>query len=186
MLAQRARQAAPAVRGVAETLPFRDGTFGAAMAVLTLHHWADKSRGLSEMRRVTGGPVIIFGGCDGAVNTAWWLHDYFPAVRRLVGGRNYSVPFIESVLGPATVVPVPIAADCRDGFEAAWWRRPHAILDPVVWRATSALSMISEADRSAGMSRLAADLADGTWERAHGHLLDLDELDLGYRVVIAG
>lgn len=186
MLSQRPATAAPAVRGVAETLPFRDGQFGAAMAVLTLHHWRDKARGLAEMRRVSRGPVIIFGGCDGVRNTGWWLHDYFPAARELVGGRNYSIPFIESVLGPVLAVKVPIAADCLDGFEAAWWQRPHAILDPVVWRATSALSMIGEAGRSAGLARLEADLADGTWEREYGYLLAEKELDLGYRVVIAG
>jgi hypothetical protein len=33
--------------------------------------------------------------------------------------------------------------------------------------------------------RLHADLADGTWESQHGHLLALPELDLGYRLVVA-
>src|SRR3954468_5948606 len=37
MLAQRPIGAGPAVRGVAEHLPFADGTFDVAMAVLTLH-----------------------------------------------------------------------------------------------------------------------------------------------------
>src|SRR6266568_2153304 len=52
MIAQRPRDAAPAVRAVAEALPFRDGTFDAALGVLTMHHWADRDRGLAEMRRV--------------------------------------------------------------------------------------------------------------------------------------
>ncbi len=37
-------------------------------------------------------------------------------------------------------------------------------------------------------ARLAAALADadsGEWQRRYGHLLALDELDLGYRVLIA-
>ena len=89
------------------------------------------------------------------------------------------------VLGPAELIPVPIPADCRDGFEAAYWRRPEAILDPAMWRASSALSMISDADRHAGMSRLSADLASGEWRRRYGHLLELGELDLGYRILVA-
>jgi hypothetical protein len=34
------------------------------------------------------------------------------------------------------------------------------------------------------MARLAADLANGTWHHRYGHLLALDELDLGYRILI--
>ena len=60
MLAQRQAGAAPAVRAVAEALPFGDNAFGAAMGVLTVHHWSDRARGLAEMRRVARGPVVLF------------------------------------------------------------------------------------------------------------------------------
>lgn len=43
-LSQRPAGPAPAVRAVAEVLPFRDGAFGAAMGVLTVHHWGDRAR----------------------------------------------------------------------------------------------------------------------------------------------
>jgi hypothetical protein len=36
------------------------------------------------------------------------------------------------------------------------------------------------------MARLSADLRSGTWARHYGHLLALRELDLGYRVIVAG
>jgi hypothetical protein len=36
-----------------------------------------------------------------------------------------------------------------------------------------------------GLARLHADLASGTWDRQHQDLLDLPELDLGYRLLIA-
>jgi len=62
MLAQRPRGSAPAVRAVAERLPFPDGAFDAAMGVLTMHHWADRDRGLAEMRRVAGRIVLFL--CD--------------------------------------------------------------------------------------------------------------------------
>jgi SAM-dependent methyltransferase len=186
MIAQRAAGAAPCVRATAEALPFADGRFGAAMTVLSIHHWTDQARGLAEMRRVSRGPVVLFGGSDRARNTSWWLHDYFPATQRLVLRRTYTADRIAQTLGPVTLIPVPIPADCADGFEAAYWRRPSAILDPAVWRATSALSLISDAEREAGLARLRADLASGAWRRRYGHLLELDELDLGYRVVVAG
>jgi SAM-dependent methyltransferase len=185
MLAQRPPDSAPYVQATAEALPFGDGTFGAAMAVLTIHHWRDKPRGLAEVRRVARGPLVFFGGHNRKLNTSWWLHDYFPAVHRLVAGRTYPAERIAEVLGPVEVVPVPVPADCADGFEAAYWRRPEAILDPAIWRAASALSLIPAADRAAGMARLSADLASGRWHQRHSHLLALHELDLGYCVVIA-
>jgi SAM-dependent methyltransferase len=185
MLAQRPAGSAPCVQAAAEALPFGDGTFGAAMAVLTIHHWRDKLRGLAEMRRVARGPLVFFGGHNRELNTSWWLHDYFPAARRLVWGRTCPAERIAEVLGPVETVPVPVPADCADGFEAAYWRRPEAILDPAIWRATSALSLIPASDRAAGMARLSADLASGGWQQGYGHLLGLDELDLGYCVVIA-
>ena len=49
----------------------------------------------------------------------------------------------------------------------------------------SALALIPDADREQGLRRLRADLDSGEWERRWGHLLGLDELDLGYRVVTA-
>ena len=45
MIAQRPEGAAPVVRAVAEELPFEDGSFDAAMAVLSDHHWSDHDAG---------------------------------------------------------------------------------------------------------------------------------------------
>jgi hypothetical protein len=35
-----------------------------------------------------------------------------------------------------------------------------------------------------GVTRLAADLDSGAWEHRHARLLELDELDLGYRLLV--
>lgn len=185
MLAQRSAGAAPAVRGVAEALPFGDGVFGAAMGVLTVHHWRDRARGLAEMRRVARGPVVLFVRDPEAV-PRWWLHHYFPATARLETSRETPLGELARELGGRLdVTPVPIPADCTDGFNAAYWRRPWAYLDPRVWQPMSALALIPEADRVEGMRRLEADLDSGEWDRRWGALLAMDELDLGYRVVTA-
>jgi SAM-dependent methyltransferase len=184
MLSQRPRGAAPAVRAVAEALPFRDGAFGGAMAVLSVHHWGDRVRGLSEMRRVACGPVVLFVRDPRAVPT-WWLHHYFPATQRLEASRETPLgPIARMLGGRLDVIEVPIPADCSDGFNAAYWRRPRAYLDPEIWRPMSALALIPEADRAEGMRRLRADLDSGEWDRRFGGLLTLGELDLGYRVVV--
>jgi SAM-dependent methyltransferase len=181
MIAQRPRDAAPAVRAVAEALPFPDGTFDAAMGVLTVHHWSDRDRGLAEMRRVARRAVLFLR--DPQRRSPWWLDEYFPATARLEAARETPVAEYARVLGPLEMIPVPIPGDCTDGFNGAYWRRPDKILAPAVRGPMSALSLIPAADRAAGMSRLRADLESGAWDRRWGRLRGLAELDLGYCVV---
>ena len=184
MLAQRRTEAAPAVKASAEALPFADDQFDAGMAVLSVHHWIDKRRGLAEMRRVARGPVVVFTRVPEA-SPWWWLYEYFPATAQLVARRETSIREFEAVLGRVEQIPVMIPADCMDGFEAAYWRRPGALLDPEVSRAMSALALIPDRARAGGMRRLRADLESGEWKRRWSGLLELDELDLGYRVLVA-
>ena len=60
MIAQRPPDAAPAIIATAEALPLADDAVDAAMAVLTDHHWADRARGLAEMRRVARRRAVVF------------------------------------------------------------------------------------------------------------------------------
>src|ERR1700754_1000888 len=59
MRAQRPAGAAPCVAAAAESLPFEDQSFDAAMAFATVHHWQDPIGGLREMRRVAR-RVVVF------------------------------------------------------------------------------------------------------------------------------
>src|SRR5919204_6028821 len=52
MLAHRPAGAARCLAATAESLPFEDQSFDAAMAFATVHHWQDPIAGLREMRRV--------------------------------------------------------------------------------------------------------------------------------------
>lgn len=59
MRAQRPVGAAPCVAAAAESLPFEDQSFDAAMAVLSDHHWHDALAGMRELRRVAR-TVVVF------------------------------------------------------------------------------------------------------------------------------
>src|ERR1700704_3077821 len=59
MRALRPAGAAPCVAASAESLPFEDQSFNAAMAFATVHHWQDPVAGLREMRRVAR-RVVVF------------------------------------------------------------------------------------------------------------------------------
>lgn len=78
MLAQRPSGSVPAVRAVAEALPFGDRAFDAAMCILTVHHWTDLARGLRELRRVADRQVVFFFEPEWAER--FWLLSYFPEV----------------------------------------------------------------------------------------------------------
>lgn len=183
MIRQRPAGAAPAVQGVAEALPFPDQSFDAAMAVLTVHHWTDQRRGLAELRRVARGPIVILT-YDPAFRGFWLADDYLPALTALDEAKMPPLTLYREVLGEVLIEPVPIPHDCHDGFLCAYWRRPAAYLDPRLRAAMSSFHLIG--DVSVPMTRLEADLASGAWQARHGHLREREELDLGYRLVVAG
>ena len=77
MISQRPDGAAPVVQAVAEALPFAAGSFDAALAVFTVHHWTDVRAGLDEITRVARRVVILT--FDPAVHAGFWLlEDYLP------------------------------------------------------------------------------------------------------------
>ena len=78
MIRQRSRDAAPVVRGLANALPFRDESFDASLAILTVHHWSDRQKGLDELRRASRRRVVILTW-DPSYQ-GFWLHDYFPEI----------------------------------------------------------------------------------------------------------
>jgi len=184
MVAQRPPDAAPVVRARAEALPFPDLAFDATMAVLTLHHWADRTRGLAECARVACQRVVLLTW-DPDADAFWLLQDYLPAFVEV--DRRQLPPMAEygSAFGRGArveVMPVPIPNDCIDGFFGAYWARPAAYLDPAV---QAGISLFSHPGAAPGLARLRADLDSGAWHARHGHLLAEDARDLGYRLVVA-
>ena len=183
MIAQRPPGSAPAVQARAESLPFADRTFDAAMAVLTLHHWADRARGLAECARVARERVVLLTW-DPAAGT-FWLHEYFPEFLAADRGKFPEVAAYLEAFGPGArvnVSAVPVPRDCVDGFLGAYWARPEAYLDPEVRSGISSFAMPGTEN---GVERLRADLASGAWHARHAALLAEDALDVGYRLVVA-
>lgn len=181
MIAQRPASNATVVQGSAESLPFKDGTFDAVMAVLTVHHWTDKAKGMAEMRRVSRGPIVILT-YDPAFRDLW-LFDYFPELAALDEGQMPPLDSYAEWLGPVDVFPVLIPHDCSDGFLAAYWRRPAAYLDSRVRAAISSFWKIG--DIQPGLDQLKHDLECGAWSERYGEVLELRDRDCGYRLIVA-
>jgi ubiquinone/menaquinone biosynthesis C-methylase UbiE len=80
MVRQRRLGAAPAVLARAESLPFPDRSFDAALAVLTIHHWSSIIAGLNELRRVASRRVVILTYDPDWDERFWLVARYFPQI----------------------------------------------------------------------------------------------------------
>jgi SAM-dependent methyltransferase len=181
MIGQRPRTAAQAIRASAGQLPFRDRSFDAALAILTIHHWPHREKGLAEMRRVARERVVIFTW-DPEHPGCWLVQDYFPEILKMDRPLFPSLREIEGAIGPIETHVVPIPADCSDGFLGAYWRRPAEYLDT---RARAAISTFAKFDSTAGLARLQRHLEDRSWFDRNRGLETLSELDIGYRLIVA-
>lgn len=180
MIAQRPAEAARCVQGVAEALPAPSASFDCAMAILTIHHWKDWRLGLREMRRVARRAVVLTFEPEQS-ETFWLVRDYFPEFGELDRQKFPAPKEVVACLGTGRIEPVPIPHDCVDGFQCAYWRRPEFYLRAAVRNSISTFSLLGDA--SAGLERLAADLASGHWAERNADILRLESLDLGYRLI---
>ena len=180
MLQQRPPKAAPAAQAIAERLPFRDDAFDAAMAVLTVHHWSDQHAGLRELSRVARERIVLLTW-DPSNEGFWLMRDYFPQFLEADRKRLPPIERLLSFLGDARVITVPIPHDCADGFLGAYWRRPEAYLNAEI---RSGISSFATCRDLSPLQRLEEHLHTGEWQRRYGELLEEEELDIGYRLVV--
>ncbi len=183
MIRQRPHDARPAVRAVAEALPLRDHAVDVALAVLTVHHWADWRAGLAELRRIAPRQVVL--AYDTQRHTEFWLvREYIPEIADVELTRP-SADDIANELDAERVISLPLPWDFTDGVFPAHWRRPAAYLDPQVRRSCSALAQADPDAVERGIRRLSDDLHSGRWHARHQDLLDLDQWDVGFRLVVS-
>ncbi|BAZ37155.1 putative MerR-family transcriptional regulator [Calothrix sp. NIES-4101] len=181
MIKQRKVNSAEVICAKAENLPFADNAFDVALAILSVHHWFDWEDGLREMRRVARDKVVILTW-NPTHEGFWLVRDYFPDILDCDRSIFPTIPAFERVLGKIDVQKVPIPHDCLDGFLGAYWRRPSAYLDPEV---RSAISTFARIDNVASRrDRLRSDIENGLWARKNADILDIEQLDIGYRLII--
>ena len=183
MRAQRPEGAAPCVAATAESLPFADRSFDAAMAFATVHHWHDPIAGLREMQRVAR-RVVVFT-CE-TTERSWrgrfWLtRDY---LHEVAASRVGLATRLARATG-ARMEPVLVPWDCADGFFEAYWRRPEAYLDERIRRGVSVWAGVGPDAEQRAVRSLGDDLASGRWVERNRDLLGLDEAELGLRLLVA-
>lgn len=185
MRAQRPAGAGPAIQAFAEALPLDDDAVDAAMAVATVHQWADMAKGLAELRRVARGPVVVVA-FDGPALAQFWLNDYAP---ELIAAERKRYPGLDAVVaglgGQVEVSTIPIPIDCIDGITEAFYARPERFLDPAVRRAQSSWGFVDPAVEPRFETALAADLASGAWDQRYGAWRTLPTYDGSLRMIVS-
>ena len=187
MVMQRDRRGPPAVRALAQQLPFRDSSVDAAMAILSLHHWhPDQEPGVLEMCRVARREIVI-ATVDPAVSGQMWLMaDYLHEVAEL---DNRIMPLPQTVAawigGDVATTIVPVPRDTPDWTLMSFWGHPERVLDAGARNATSGFARQSPDVVRRVVADVKRDLASGAWDARHGHLRELPEYDAGLRLIVA-
>jgi SAM-dependent methyltransferase len=186
MIRQRPAGGAPVVQARAEQLPFADGSFDAALAISTVHHWTDRGGGLAELARVAPRRIVVhWEPADATLH--WIVEDYFPELAAVesVRGGGTSDDVASELGGRIEVLPFPVPIDFTEGSGGSFWGRPEALLDPTVRAGISMFALLDPTVVDRGVNQLRADLESGRWDERHGHLRSLESLDVGYRVIVS-
>ena len=184
-ITRRSRGLTTPIRGHAESLPIPSCSVDAAMACLTLHQWSDWRVGVHELRRVARKRVVIFTYDPSYADHFWLLRDYLPKLGHIHSQRF--PPIEEQCAGTGDEVRVETVAiphDCENGLLAAHWRRPRAYLDERVRAGIPTFQLPGAARQLDGLEQLAEDLRTGHWQQRNHELLALEQLDLGYRLLV--
>jgi hypothetical protein len=157
------------------------------MAILTLHHWdAAQERGVRELRRVARDRVVILS-YDARVSARMWLmQDYLPEIVEL-DRRIFPAP--ETLAGwlgvEVHVQPLLLARDTSDWMLGSFWAHPERVLDEHARANTSGFARMPPEVVERVVTALRRDLNDGRWDERHGELRELEEYDVGLRLLTA-
>ncbi len=187
MAAQRPPERVPAIRAAAHDLPLRDDSVDAATAILTLHHWdSAQERGVRELRRVARDRVVILTYDARVSGRMWLMADYLPEVAEL-DQRIFPAPetLADWLGGDVDVQPLPLPRDTTDWMLGSFWAHPERVLDEQARANTSGFARMPAAVVQRVVTALRRDLEDGSWDERHGELRELDEYDVGLRLVVA-
>jgi ubiquinone/menaquinone biosynthesis C-methylase UbiE len=115
----------------AETLPFADGTFDAALAQLVVHFMADPIQGLAEMARVTRADGVVaacvwdHGGEQTPLAPFWQaVHEVDPEEQgegTLAGGREGQLTELLEEAGLREVEETPLSIRVEHATFEEWW-----------------------------------------------------------------
>ena len=161
---------APAVHGAERNKKYRTALVGSGWWGMNITRTA-----------IEAGESDVVALCDVDRNQ---LDPAAAEVEKLTGKAPKKYRDYRELLGDFDTVPVSIPHDCTDGFMCAYWRRPRAYLDPTVRNNISTFALFDNQEQ--GLRSLREDLDSGRWLERYGTLMDMDNCDFGYRLLLTG
>ncbi|KAB2807740.1 class I SAM-dependent methyltransferase [Phaeocystidibacter luteus] len=158
--------------GTAEDIPLKDDSVDGVFATLTLHHWSDLKKGLSEVGRVIRpkGNTVIFTSYP-EQTAAYWLKHYFP---QMIANSAKTLPERSSILNAATESGFKlvqeqsynVSPDLQDLFLNSGKHNPELYFNEGVRRGISSFALAQNQDEvESGLHRLRADIDNGDFDR---------------------
>ncbi len=187
MVSQRPSTRAPAVRGVASAVPLRDDSVDAAMTVMSLHHWdGEQERGVRELCRVARDRVVLLTYDARVSGQLWLIAEYLPEVAALDLAIFPAPEVIAGWLGAnVRIEPLLLSRHTPDWMLGSYWAHPERVLDAEARAATSGFARMPSDVVERVVAAVTRDLEDGTWDARHGELRQLEEYDVGLRLIVA-
>ena len=184
MIAQRPAGSAPGRAGLGDRR-CRSAThaFAAALAVLTVHHWPDRARGLAELARVARERVVVLTWDPASVGLLAGRRVLPRARRASTGGSSRRWTSSGRALGTIEVRPLAGPARLHRRLPRRLLAATRGLSRPR--RAGRDLDLHQAPRRRAGARPASRRPRDGHLAQRHADLLERAELDLGYRLVIA-
>jgi ubiquinone/menaquinone biosynthesis C-methylase UbiE len=139
----------------AEALPFKDGWFERAVAMLVVHV-LDRPRAFAEVRRVLGadGRLAIATFDPGHIH-GYWLNEYFPSIARIDLARFAPAEVLAGELRAAGFGAVrTVAIHQRNTLDR------ETALERIRGRHISTFDLIDETEIEAGLNRAVEELPD--------------------------
>ena len=156
MLQKAARRdsAAGLLRGTAESLPFRSGTFDLIFCLNAVHHFPRLDRFVAEARRLLkrSGTLATIGMDPHHGRDEWCVYDYFPETRAIDLDRFPSSGAITDAMLRAGFDRVECAVACR----ISQTRVGRAVLDDpeLQRRGCSQMALLTDDQYEAGIARI--------------------------------
>ncbi|HEX3047477.1 MAG TPA: class I SAM-dependent methyltransferase [Bacillota bacterium] len=175
------------VQGVAEDVPFDEGTFHGVICILSTHHFQNLRKSFYEIKRVLkgNGVAVIFTQDPRLCPNDFWYHSYFHDIIEKSYTFHPSANQLKEMLAKVfqnnvEMTTFLIPYDLEDGFFFSAWRYPKRFLDMTFCDGISSLAETPKDILIQIQTKLSDDLNSGSWKSKYGDILYQKEYDFGY------
>ena len=180
-------------KSAAENIPLPDTTFDAAYCTLSMHHFANLEKSLTEIFRVLKpeGKFVAFTADPRRSAEGFWMPQYFgpiyDRITKVFPTTQQLVDKIKTVSqdNSIEIIPFPLPYDIQDGFFCSSWRYPEMYFNPAFRQGISHFQLADQAYVQEMLNNLRQDIDSGVWDRNYGDTRSRNLFECGYYFVSA-